>query len=270
MLSPYENVIIGNFLYALGLAMGRQSMPVDGCVNLLQQTPADPALGDLMLQFPGVWRLIEFKRDGGDQKKEDQKRSIFLAATNPRRGMAYLREVSKQVHWYADPQESHEQFNLRVRPYLDPQDDLAIPMMSFAQDIVEQACLGRFTDEDELADYMAIIKTFAGARRFSAAGLLVGVSAAATGSSGSGASGGGITYLPVSDFTDLRATARMLHERYVEQQRLLSVARQLEAAQLQEASLERAASHARTHGREMSQGRGRGGPDRAEDLGFSR
>ena len=28
MLSPYENVIIGNFLYALGLAMGRQSIPV--------------------------------------------------------------------------------------------------------------------------------------------------------------------------------------------------------------------------------------------------
>lgn len=266
MLSPYENVIIGNFLYALGLAMGRQSMPVDGCVNLLQQTPADPALGDLMLQFPGVWRLIEFKREGGDQKKEDQKRSIFLAATNPRRGRTHLREVSKQVHWYADPQESHEQFNLRVRPYLDPQDDLAVPMMSFAQGIVEQACSGQFTDEDELADYMAIIKTFAGARRFSAAGLLVGVSAAG---GGSGASGAGITYLPVSDFTDLRATARMLHERYVEQQRLLSVARQLEAAEFQRA-LERDASQTRTSDRDVSQGRGRDGPERSEGLGHSR
>ena len=83
MLSPYENVIIGNFLYALGLAMGRQSMPVDGCVNLLQQTPADPALGDLMLQFPGVWRLVEFKRGGGDEKKEDQRRSILFGRNEP-------------------------------------------------------------------------------------------------------------------------------------------------------------------------------------------
>ena len=64
MLTPYENIIIGNFLYSLGLAIGRSPRPVEACINLTQQTPLDQVLGDVMLQFPGAWRLIEFKRPG--------------------------------------------------------------------------------------------------------------------------------------------------------------------------------------------------------------
>ena len=52
MLSPYENVIIGNFIYGLGLVMGKNPRQIDSCVNLLQQTPLDKVLGDVMLQFP--------------------------------------------------------------------------------------------------------------------------------------------------------------------------------------------------------------------------
>lgn len=58
MLSPYENVIIGNFIYGLGLVMGKNPRQIDSCVNLLQQTPLDKVLGDVMLQFPGAWQLM--------------------------------------------------------------------------------------------------------------------------------------------------------------------------------------------------------------------
>lgn len=44
MLSPYENVIIGNFIYGLGLVMGKNPRQIDSCVNLLQQTPLDKVL----------------------------------------------------------------------------------------------------------------------------------------------------------------------------------------------------------------------------------
>ncbi|OWQ84759.1 hypothetical protein CDN99_23805 [Roseateles aquatilis] len=230
MFHPYENIIIGNFLYSLGLAMGRQAGPAPACVNLLQQTPADPVLGDVMLQFPGVWRLIEFKRTGGDEKKEHRKRRKFLAATSPARGRQRLRAISRQVHWYLvngpDQQgqsPSPQHYPMTVRPYLHQTGDQAIPMEAFAQDLVQQACKGRFTDEDELADYMAIVETLAGVRRYNAGGLLVGVNAGGDGGTG------GITYLPVPNFADLRGTARMLELRYLEEVRQRETARLLEA-----------------------------------------
>ena len=63
----YENVIIGNFLYGLGLDIGikigldngTETLP--SIINLLQQTPADKELGDMLLEFPGVVRVLEFK-----------------------------------------------------------------------------------------------------------------------------------------------------------------------------------------------------------------
>ena len=263
MFHPYENIIIGNFLYSLGLAMGRQSGPAPGCVNLLQQTPADPVLGDVMLQFPGVWRLIEFKRTGGDEKKEHRKRRKFLAATSPARGRQRLRAISRQVHWYLvngpDQQgesPSPQHYPMTVRPYLHQAGDQAILMEDFAQDLVQEACKGRFTDENELADYMAIVETLAAVRRYNAGGLLVGVNAGGDGGAG------GITYLPVPNFADLRGTARMLEQRYLEEVRQRDIARLLEAER-RSRSLEKQASLQRKSVRD------RAVPDR-QDKGHER
>lgn len=265
MFHPYENIIIGNFLYSLGLAMGRQAGPAPGCVNLLQQTPADPVLGDVMLQFPGVWRLIEFKRTGGDEKKEHRKRRKFLAATSPARGRQRLRAISRQVHWYLvnGPDQrgqspSPQQYPMTVRPYLHEEGDQAIPMEAFAQDLVQQACKGRFTDEEELADYMAIVETLAGVRRYNAGGLLVGVNAGGEGGTG------GITYLPVPNFADLRGTARMLERRYLEE------VRQREAALLVEAR-RRSQDHEKQAALQRASVRGRPAPgsrDNDHERGF--
>ena len=71
-LNLYENVVIGNFLYGLGFAVRAKSNGgiVPSIVNLLQQTPANKQLTDVLLEFPGVVRLIEFKQRSNRANKE--------------------------------------------------------------------------------------------------------------------------------------------------------------------------------------------------------
>lgn len=42
------------------------------CVNLLQQSPMDPPLGDVLIENAGVTRLIAFKREQNDSMKGRQ------------------------------------------------------------------------------------------------------------------------------------------------------------------------------------------------------
>ena len=69
----YENLVIGSFLYALGLRVGASRLDClapDFAVHLTQQTPLDKVFGDVMLagQTSGQTgqksvALLEFKRD---------------------------------------------------------------------------------------------------------------------------------------------------------------------------------------------------------------
>ena len=60
----YENVVIGNFLYGLGVSVGARlgGNVLPASVNLLQQTPEDSAPCDAPRSFPGTPLLIEFTR----------------------------------------------------------------------------------------------------------------------------------------------------------------------------------------------------------------
>lgn len=98
MRDPLENIVIGNFLYGLGLSIGHRAgtaAPV-GCVNLLQQTPLDRPLGDVFLRFTGTVRLFEFKRHAADKLKELRKLKVLQAAIRRRPD---LRALSHQIHW---------------------------------------------------------------------------------------------------------------------------------------------------------------------------
>ena len=51
----YENLVIGNFLFALGLKIGARRddyLAPDLGVHLMQQTPLDIVLGDVLLAGP--------------------------------------------------------------------------------------------------------------------------------------------------------------------------------------------------------------------------
>lgn len=82
--SPYENIVIGNFLYGLGLSLGTRAglkAPL-ASINNTQQTPLDPILADVWLTFPGVCRLLEFKRQGVDNTKDKEKRKALSTVLN--------------------------------------------------------------------------------------------------------------------------------------------------------------------------------------------
>lgn len=97
----YENVVIGNFLYGLGVSVGAQlgKNVLPASVNLLQQTPEDKALGDVLLSFPGTLRLIEFKSAANRSDKEETRFRKLSHALECREG---LREVSHRIHWYVE------------------------------------------------------------------------------------------------------------------------------------------------------------------------
>ncbi|MFO1879635.1 hypothetical protein QOT71_15460 [Pseudomonas aeruginosa] len=119
----YENVVIGNFLYGLGFAIrdclsGHTAFP--GMINQLQQTPVDKELADVLLSFPGSVRLIEFKMEGADLKKEKLRhRLLTLALSGP--DDAPLLKVSRSVHWYVEVSTKLTDMPLvcRAVPYLD-------------------------------------------------------------------------------------------------------------------------------------------------------
>jgi len=204
VLSPYENIIIGNFLFGLGLAMGRRPEEVEGCVNLLQQTPLDKVLGDVMLQFRGTWRLIEFKRVGANVKKELVKLHTYIGAT---RRDADMKAASLRAHWYVEtgphvlPDEGEPEFKMMVRPYLEQQQHDGIPMEEFVAEVASDAVHGTVLQKD-LDLYLRLIKLFGCLDGYQTSGLLVGVS-----------SSGSISYLPLDNITDLKATCRLLRQR---------------------------------------------------------
>ena len=95
----YENVLIGQFIYGLGLRIGKQTQSdcFPAAVNLLQQCPEDTALGDVLLSFPGTLRLIEFQAEDRDKSKErtrQEKLQIILESDDERL------QISRRVHWY--------------------------------------------------------------------------------------------------------------------------------------------------------------------------
>lgn len=212
MLSPYENIIIGNFLYGLGVLMGRQPNAVDGCINLTQQTKLDGVLGDVMLQFTTTWRLIEFKRDGAGMKKEHAKLELFRGALSD---SPELEMVSRKVHWYVEsgllgPPASPEQ-SLRdgaARPYLDlRQRGTGMTMAQFAEETVREACDGEPIPMEDLELYMRLIKAFGCLHGTNTAGMLVGISSA-----------GGLAYVPLDNIADLRETASQLRRLSLERE----------------------------------------------------
>ena len=96
----YENVIIGNFLYTLGLNIGiNKELPKYSSINLLQQTPADKALGDVLLEFPGVVRLIEFKNKKSDKEKEKTRLKLLEMALSGEDKMIDISRLPHKKHY---------------------------------------------------------------------------------------------------------------------------------------------------------------------------
>ncbi len=117
----YENIVVGNFLYALGFSIGQkaeqfenhQAIPI---VNLLQQTPDDARLADLFMAAESTIRIIEFKRK---ENKDDKEKIKLEKLTNVVLNEPEIENTSRRIHWYIESSATNNTMETRIVPYLD-------------------------------------------------------------------------------------------------------------------------------------------------------
>lgn len=234
MIDPQENITIGNFLYALGLCVGFRAAnaglgaPV-AAINLLQQTSYDGALGDVMLYYSGVTRLLEFKRSNNPTKERGKHRQLSAAISSS----ATQTRTSRAIHWIVVTSSAEPLFNTDALPYLDwgnsqgavPQD-----LKQLVDEIASEALGSTSAVSDQLVHryIQDIILTWGcSGRGHSSTGLLVTVDG-----------GGGMRYVVVEDLADLARTPQAC--RQLEQQRqqeIQAVLSRLEESRQQQAIL---------------------------------
>lgn len=197
----YENVVIGNFLYGLGFSIGMSTIGNNqlSIINLLQQTPADKELGDMLLEFPGVVRLIEFKNGDGSLKKEKERyEQLTLALGNNDR----FKAISREIHWYVETKPFEEVCLNNIKSYIDAFSASASvhTIESFISDITNTVVKpSSTTSEEELKSYLALVSKCQGSGNVGTGGLVVSISEQ------------GLRYIQFSDIMELR----LQHKDYV-------------------------------------------------------
>jgi hypothetical protein len=175
--TPYENLVIGNFLYGLGLSLGTQAganAPVANISNT-QQTPLDPILADVWLTFPGVVRLLEFKRREAKVTKDEQKRAALSARLSVE---PPLIPISRRIHWFAEifPHPGHG-VDLSMCPYLDftARTTQRQSLADYVQELTTAALHPSSVEPDpaEVSAYLRALGELSEASSASGAGLLV-------------------------------------------------------------------------------------------------
>ncbi len=174
----YENVVIGNFLYGLGFAIAKRTTTCEfpAIVNLLQQTPDDSVLGDLLFEAPGLLRIIEFKQRSNTDPKEDVRYArLCLGLT----GSPAMTHISRQVHWFVETQPTHNHFIARIVPYLDAfprtdeQHDFAAFIAATAEAAVNEQPQSSF---EEMNAYLGWLASLHKSGTISSGGLVVKLS----------------------------------------------------------------------------------------------
>ncbi|WP_136222358.1 hypothetical protein [Massilia sp. Mn16-1_5] len=194
--TPYENIVIGNFLYGMGVSLGRKAdlhIPA-ASINNTQQTPLDPLLADVWLTFPGVCRLLEFKRENADRSKDIIKRDALrdVLADHPQ-----FLPVSRQVHWFAEiVGHPGRGIDLRLSPFVD-MGHAGATQVSMA-DYIDQFTSSALSPSDveptapQVSQYLQLVGELASASDASGAGLMVHVTPQ-----------GKLEFIALSDIRDL-------------------------------------------------------------------
>jgi len=200
-LKLYENVVIGNFLYGLGYSIGISSPERNqlSVINLLQQTPADKELGDMLLEFPGVVRLIEFKNSASSLKKEKKRCDQLTIAIGEN---DTFKQISREIHWYVETKPFEELCLNNIKPYLDAFSEIPSvhTIESLISDITNSVISPKSNiSPSELENYLALVSKCQGSGSVGTGGLIVSVSKK------------GIKYVQFADIMELR----LQHKDYV-------------------------------------------------------
>lgn len=165
----------------------------------------DPPLGDVMLGYPGVFRLIEFKRRSADKTKERVKHTKLASALTSRED---LRHISREVHWYVETKKGVPEFRVTAKRYLDMFDS-SVPtdgLTEFIASLVEQAlCPKPACDLKLLPQYLDAVAVLAGKPDATSSGMLISVG-----------TDGGMQYVVVENIRDVHLPHKLFLERGVD------------------------------------------------------
>lgn len=206
----YENIVIGNFLYALGFSvrskMTKQVQPA--MVNLLQQTPADTSLADVLVEFPGTTRLIEFKQKNNKSNKERDKHKLIQRLLEAH---SQLEPISRSIHWYIETLPVGDDFDSIVTPYIDafPQPKSIFNFWDFVNVTANEAVQDEYAfSENEIKEYLHFIRDANGSDYIGTGGLLVHID-----------NQGNVVYCELADMIQMRLS----HEQYIDDMQKLSL-----------------------------------------------
>lgn len=185
----YENVFIGNFIFMLGAEVGMalrdQKKEVPMCINLLQQTPVDKFLGDMVADFPGCSFLIEFKRKRNNDRKEKAKVNNLR---NVLKNKHEMKNISRLAHWFIQIKDCKDSLKTNVVPYLDMEQanmelepksfelfikEVVIKIMNMpkADDVKEVG-----VSSSKMSEYLKLLKKAYGSKNGTIGGIIINLS----------------------------------------------------------------------------------------------
>ncbi|MBF0354941.1 MAG: hypothetical protein HQL43_06880 [Alphaproteobacteria bacterium] len=215
----YENIVIGSFLYGLGLKMGvgaggLGSEPTS--ISLFQQTPLDRPLSDLLFANPRIIRIFEFKRRDNESNKELVKRGLLEDALAGQE-MAPLAAISREIHWYVESDYRHEGGQTLAMPYLDfPARSDVQDLTAFIDRLIREAATPANDQKLSLSkEYLNVLLRLALGAKGGSGTFIVSVTG-----------GGGLQFVHLPDVQELFMTPQMIIDRRLEQERAIVQQRQ--------------------------------------------
>lgn len=212
-LKLYENVVIGNFLYGLGSAIRAKSKSdiVVTSINLLQQTPVDKEIGDILLEFPGVIRIIEFKQVSNSSNKE--RRRVKNLTDSIKENEKYL-TISRAIHWFVETDPQKRTFISRIVPYLNAYSEIESSyrnLEEFIEQIADEAVHEKLEfRHDELREYLDFVQLTLGKGTIGSGGLILAVD-----------NKGNLCFVQLTDMRQLRLQHPIFIQQQIEESRLL-------------------------------------------------
>ncbi len=196
----YENVVIGNFLYGLGFSLGRafSTNSPPSVINLLQQTPADKTLGDLLVEYPGIVRLIEFKNKSSDKTKEENKVDLLNKAIGDQQK---LKDISHDIHWYIETDPREDECINKIVPYLNAFSNIESEhtLESYINEITKSVMNGKIDFNSSLVkSYLYLVAQSFGDGNIGTGGLIFSINST------------GIRYAQYTDITQLNLQCKEL------------------------------------------------------------
>lgn len=180
-------------------------------INLLQQSPVDHELADVLLTFPGLVRLLEFKMTKADKRKEqDRHRRLSIALENENQDLI---DTSRSVHWYVEVSSTPEApaSITRLVPYLDAFSQVSVGLARLEDfiDHTARQAIGEAPPQMHASakSYLDIVRLTFANKQVEAGGLLIVVDG----------QGGGMHFAQLRDITDLQLPYKEWLERSLQE-----------------------------------------------------